>query len=76
MDRSASNTRALKIELAIASFFAIPLKAVEIEAAPATGRVYYVYNGRIVAVAMRWKEDFVHIQDSEGELFCGDLGRM
>jgi hypothetical protein len=47
---------ALKIELAVANFSAIPLKRVEIEAAPGTGRVYYIYNGRIVAVAVR-RED-------------------
>ncbi len=48
---------ALRIELAVANFFAIPLKAVEIEAVPATGRVYYVYGGRIVAVAVRSGEN-------------------
>lgn len=48
--------RILTIELAVASFFAIPLKAIEIETVPATGRIYYIYDGRIVAVAMR-RED-------------------
>lgn len=44
---------ALKIELAVANFFAIPLKKVEVETVPETGRVYFVHDGRIVAVAIR-----------------------
>lgn len=43
----------LKIELAVANFFAIPLKKIEIESSPATGRTYFIHRGRIVAVAIR-----------------------
>jgi len=44
---------ALKIEVAVPNFFAIPLKKVEIESSPATGRTYFIYQGCIVAVAIR-----------------------
>jgi hypothetical protein len=43
----------LKIELAVPNFFALPMKKVEIENLPGTGRTYFVYDGKIVAVARR-----------------------
>ncbi len=43
----------LKIEISSPDFFAIPLKKVEIEAAPETGRTYFIFQDRIVAVAIR-----------------------
>lgn len=43
----------LKIEAAVPNFFSIPLKKVEIESIPATGRTYFIHQGRIVAVATR-----------------------
>lgn len=43
----------LKIELSVPNFFSIPMKKVEIEAAPGTGRTYFIYRGEIVAVARR-----------------------
>ncbi len=46
-------TEKLKIELAVPNFFSIPMKKVEIEAAPGTGRTYFIYRGEIVAVARR-----------------------
>lgn len=42
---------ALKIELSVPRFFAIPMKQVEIEAEPGTGRTYFIHRGEIVAVA-------------------------
>lgn len=47
------NECALKIELAVPNFFAIPLKRVEVETVPETGRVYFIFHGKIVAVAVR-----------------------
>jgi len=44
---------ALKIEIAATDFFRIPMKKVEIETVPATGRTYFIYNKQIVAVARR-----------------------
>ncbi len=44
---------ALKIELAVANFFAIPLKKIEVETVPEAGRVYFIFHGKIVAVAVR-----------------------
>lgn len=44
-------TEALKIELSVPGFFAIPLKQVEIEQEPGTGRAYFIHRGAIVAVA-------------------------
>lgn len=41
----------LRIEFAAADFFAIPLRKVEIESLPETGRTYFLFKGRIVAVA-------------------------
>ncbi len=43
----------LRIELAVPGFFAIPLKKVEIETVPATGRTYFLVRGNIVAVGVR-----------------------
>lgn len=43
----------LKIELSVPEFFSIPMKQVEIDDAPGTGRTYFVHKGRIVAVARR-----------------------
>lgn len=43
----------LKIEMAVPNFFSIPLKKVEIEAVPETGRTYFIFQGRIVAVGKR-----------------------
>lgn len=43
----------LKIEAAAENFFSIPMKQVEIETVPATGRTYFIHKGRIVAVAKR-----------------------
>lgn len=43
----------LRIEFATPDFFAIPLKKVEIETVPETGRAYFLFKGRIVAVARR-----------------------
>lgn len=45
--------QSLKIELAVPNFFAIPLKKIEIEAVPETGRTYFIFQDRIVAVASR-----------------------
>lgn len=44
---------ALKIELSTPGFFSIPLKKVDIETVPGTGRTYFIYQDRIVAVARR-----------------------
>lgn len=44
---------ALRIEVATPNFFSIPLKKVEIETVPATGRTYFLYRDQIVAVAVR-----------------------
>lgn len=46
-------TGKLKIEAAVPEFFSIPMKKVEIETVPATGRTYFIHQGRIVAVAHR-----------------------
>ena len=43
----------LKIEFAADNFFFIPMKKVEIETVPATGRTYFLHRGEIVAVARR-----------------------
>lgn len=43
----------LKIELSVPNFFAIPLKKVNIETVPETGRTYFIFQDRIVAVARR-----------------------
>lgn len=43
----------LRFELQVPNFFSIPLKDVATEETPATGRVYFIHNGRIVAVARR-----------------------
>jgi hypothetical protein len=43
----------LKIEFSDPQFFSIPLKKVEIETVPATGRTYFIHQGKIVAVARR-----------------------
>lgn len=45
--------RKLKIEASVPEFFSIPMKKVEIETVPATGRTYFIFGGRIVAVAHR-----------------------
>ena len=46
----------LRIEFAVPGFFSIPLRKVEIETVPATGRTYFVHRGAIVAVATRAPE--------------------
>jgi hypothetical protein len=43
----------LKIEIAAPNFFALPMKRVEIEAKPETGRTYFIFDGKIVAVGRR-----------------------
>jgi hypothetical protein len=43
----------LRIIFSSPGFFAIPLKKVDIEAVPATGRTYFLFKDRIVAVAVR-----------------------
>lgn len=43
----------LRMEVVDPRFFSIPLKRVEIEAVPATGRTYFIFRGKIVAVALR-----------------------
>ncbi len=43
---------ALKIVISVPNFFAIPLKKIEVESFPNTGRTYFLYRGRIVAVAV------------------------
>jgi hypothetical protein len=50
----------LKIELSVPNFFAIPLKKVDIETVPETGRTYFIFQGRIVAVARRSGGDDVN----------------
>lgn len=52
----AQRPLALKMEIATDNFFAIPLKKVEIESVPATGRTYFIYRGEIVAVAKQTEE--------------------
>lgn len=47
----------LKIEAAVPNFFAIPMKKVEIETVPETGRTYFIFGGKIVAVAKRGESD-------------------
>ena len=49
----------LKIEVKAANFFALPLKRVEIESVPETGRTYFVFEGRIVAALTMGQEDDV-----------------
>lgn len=41
----------MKILVTVPEFFRIPLKKVEIEARPWTGRTYFIHQGKIVAVA-------------------------
>ena len=48
---------AVKIEFATKDFFFIPMKKVEIETVPETGRVYFIFQDRIVAVAKRGETD-------------------
>jgi hypothetical protein len=43
----------LKMEIAVPKFFALPMKKVEVESAPFTGRTYFILDGRIVGVARR-----------------------
>lgn len=43
----------LKIELFVPNFFFLPMKRVEVEAQPETGRTYFILDGRIVAVGRR-----------------------
>lgn len=50
------NPEKLRIEFAVPDFFAIPLKRVEIESVPETGRTYFIHRGAIVAVARRKPE--------------------
>jgi len=46
----------LKMEIAIPKFFALPMKKVDIEESPNTGRTYFLLDGRIVGVARRMPE--------------------
>lgn len=41
----------LKLLIAPPTFFSIPLKKIEVESSPVTNRTYFIYRGRIVAVA-------------------------
>ena len=43
-------TEKLRLEVVDPRFFSIPLKQVEIETAPNTGRTYFVHKGKIIAV--------------------------
>lgn len=43
----------MKIEIAVPNFFFLPLKKMTIESVPATGRVYFIFGDRIVAVGKR-----------------------
>jgi hypothetical protein len=47
----------LKIEVAIPNFFFLPTRKMETESVPETGRVYFIADGRIVAVAKRGEQD-------------------
>lgn len=42
----------LRFEARTEDFFKIPPAKIEIETVPATGRTYFLYKGRIVAVAV------------------------
>lgn len=44
---------AVRIILQCPGFFFIPLKQIEIESSPVTGRVYFLHRGRIVAVGVK-----------------------
>lgn len=44
-------TPALRLEVTSPGFFAIPLKKVQLEDVPETGRVYFLHKGQIIAVA-------------------------
>lgn len=48
-----TRAQGLKIEFAAERFFSMPLKKIEIETVPATGRTYFIYRDEIVAVAKR-----------------------
>ena len=43
----------IKIELSVPNFFFLPMKRVELEAKPETGRTYFIFENRIVAVGKR-----------------------
>jgi hypothetical protein len=49
-------TDKLKIEISVPNFFFIPMREVEIESVPATGRTYFLKDRRIIAVATRSSE--------------------
>lgn len=45
------NDATLRMELLLREFFAIPPKQIKTESVPETGRVYFIHQDRIVAVA-------------------------
>lgn len=47
----------VRIILQAPNFFSIPLKRVEIERSEVTGRTYFVHKDRIVAVAIRSRDE-------------------
>ena len=49
-------TNKLRIEFSVTGFFFLPMKHMEIETNEGTGRVYFLYNNKIVAVAVRSKQ--------------------
>lgn len=47
----------VKLELAAREFFSAPPRKIVIEEIPETGRVYFLFDGRIVAVAKPDKQE-------------------
>jgi hypothetical protein len=53
MVRVMTSAGKLKIEIAVPNFFFLPMRRMEIESRPETGRTYFVFGGKIVAVGNR-----------------------
>jgi hypothetical protein len=47
----------LKMEVATPGFFSVPLRKVQIETVAETGRTYFILDGKIIAVAKRFKPE-------------------
>lgn len=47
----------LKMEVTAPNFFSVPLRKVQIETVPETGRTYFILDGKIIAVAKPLKPE-------------------